>query len=193
MTSFQLQLRRAVLSDLHLDVINSLIEDATTWLRRDKGSDQWDEPWPSQEEQDRRIREHLRQGRTWIAWDGDAAVATITADPDQDPRWKDREHLGLAVYIQRFVVARSAAGQGLGAALLNWAGGKGQRDHGAVWIRVNCWTSNTELHRYYLTQGFTARGLSDDDGSPSRVRFERPAKQANGQMSPPFVEMTDDI
>jgi GNAT superfamily N-acetyltransferase len=190
MTSFPLQLHRAALSEPSFNVINNLIEDATTWLRRDKGSDQWEKPWPSQDEQDKRIREHLRQGRTWIAWDGDTAVATITADPDQDPRWKDRLRSGPAVYIQRFVVARSVAGQGLGAALLNWAGGKGQRDHGAVWIRVNCWTSNTALHGYYVTQGFTECGFSDD-GSPSRARFERAARQAGDDISSLFVERPD--
>lgn len=190
MTGLPLRFCRARLCDPHSSAVTSLIEDATAWLRLDKASNQWDEPWPSQAEHDERFRRHLRQGRTWIAWDGEMAVATITADPARDPRWQDG-YQQPAVYVQRFVVARSVAGLGLGADLLDWAGRSGQRDHGAAWIRVNCWTANKELHDYYLTLGFESCGLSDDDGCPSRARFQRPAGQAMRNGSRLFVEVPD--
>jgi GNAT superfamily N-acetyltransferase len=172
MTGWPLELRRASASNL--DVIIGVIEDVAAWLRLQK-TDQWDRPWPNQEERDDRIKKDLNREKTWIAWDGDTAAATITTDWAEDLRWPEQLRRYPAVYIQRLVVRRPYAGKSLGAELLDWAGRNGQRDHGAAWIRVSAWTTNQGLHAYYKRQGFRPCGLCDNrDGYPSAAMFQKP-------------------
>src|ERR1700689_4735315 len=103
MTGWPLELRRASASNL--DVIIGVIEDVAAWLRLKK-TDQWDRPWPNQEERDDQIKKDLNREKTWIAWDGDTAAATITADWAEDLRWPEQLRRHPAVYIQRLVVRR---------------------------------------------------------------------------------------
>jgi GNAT superfamily N-acetyltransferase len=172
MPGWPIALRRATADDMEVAIL--LIEEAAEWLRRDKGTDQWARPWPNRAGRDSRILASLSQGKTWIGWDNGVPAATITADPDEDPYWPDDLRREPAVYVHRLVVRRRYSGVGLGAALLNWAGWTGRRDHSAQWIRVSAWTTNTGLHDYYRRQGFAARGFHPDDGYPSRARFQKP-------------------
>jgi GNAT superfamily N-acetyltransferase len=166
-------LRRARVDDLGLIVF--LIEEAAEWLQG-KGTDQWATPWPSRAGRDSRILASLSQDKTWIGWDDAVPAVTITADPAADPYWPDDLRREPAVYVHRLIVRRPYSGVGLGAALLNWAGWTGRRDHGAQWIRVSAWTTNTGLHGYYRRQGFTPCGFHPDDGYPSRARFQKPTE-----------------
>ena len=175
MTRWPLTLRSATAREL--DVIIGLIEDAASWLRT-KNTDQWTRPWPDREGRDERVLADLDRGRTWIVWDGTTAAATITADPDEDPRWPERWRNHPAIYVQRQVVSRPYAGVSLGAELLDWAGRKGRSDHGAAWIRVSAWKTNKRLHAYYQSQGFVPCGLCDDrDGYPAGARFQKPTSE----------------
>jgi GNAT superfamily N-acetyltransferase len=162
MTRWPLALRRA--SEHDLGVIVRLIEDAAAWLGT-KNTDQWARPWPSRTGRDGRILADLRRGRTWIGWDGAAPAATVTV-----------------------VVDRSYARVGLGAELLNWAGRTGRRDHGAIWIRVNAWTTNRQLHAYYRRQGFSLCGLSVDDSYPSAALFHKPTRHIKATSRGLFIE-----
>ena len=65
------------------------------------------------------------------------------------------------MYVCRLVINRAFARQGLGAALLDWAGLRARRWYGARWIRVDVWTTNTRLHTYYQRQGFGFCGFSE--------------------------------
>ena len=65
------------------------------------------------------------------------------------------------MYVCRLVINRAFARQGLGAALLDWAGLRARRWYGARWIRVDVWTTNTRLHAYYQRQGFGFCGFSE--------------------------------
>jgi GNAT superfamily N-acetyltransferase len=170
-----LSLRRATTSEL--GVVIGLIEGAADWLST-KGTDQWAQPWPDRAGRDSRILTHLRSGKTWMCWDRGTPAATITTDPDQDPYWPEPQRAEPAMYIHRLVVSRTHAGIGLGAELLNWAGRKAWRDHGAPWIRVSAWTTNHQLHDYYARQGFTRCERGVDDGYPSAALFQRPAQRA---------------
>jgi ribosomal protein S18 acetylase RimI-like enzyme len=149
------------------DVIIDLIEAAADWLRT-KNTDQWAQPWPSEEDRNHRIRRDLIAGKTWIA--------------RRDP----------AVYVCRLVVSRAFAGRSLGAALLSWAGLRARRYYRARWIRVDVWTTNTALHGYYLRQGFKFCGFSEAFGYyPSAALFQketgrvRPAGQPLFRIHPP--------
>ena len=53
-----------------------------------------------------------------------------------------------AVYLHRLVTARKYAGHGLGESLINWAEKYARAKYRAKWIRIDVWTTNTDLHRY---------------------------------------------
>lgn len=64
----------------------------------------------------------------------------------------------------------------LGAGLLDWAAEVAQREHGAVVLRIDVWTTNLNLHAYYERRSFTRykggepREIAD---YPSQALFER--------------------
>jgi Acetyltransferase (GNAT) family len=172
MPDWPLVLRRAGVQDMPRIV--AMLEEAARWLRNSKKTDQWAAPWPNRAGRDSRILASLREGKTWICWDRDTPAATVTADPAHDPYWAVGPDADPAIYVHRLVVRRGYAGNHLGSGLLDWAGRAGRLSHGARWIRVSAWTTNLELHRYYVGQGFTACGFHPDDGYPSAARFQKP-------------------
>lgn len=52
------------------------------------------------------------------------------------------------------MIARAAAGQRIGAALLNWASLRTEAT-GRTWIRLDAWATNTRLQNYYIRHGWT--------------------------------------
>jgi GNAT superfamily N-acetyltransferase len=163
-----------------------LIEDAGAWLRS-QGIDQWNRPWPTRAGRDSRIEAHLKAHKTWIAWDGDRPAATFAADTRPDAYWPPPEQREPAVYVHRLVVDRGYAGHGLGAALLDWTALQARRCHGAVWIRLNVWTTNEKLHRYYERIGFRRCERGIDDGYPSAALFQRRTWLINGVSGPALL------
>ncbi len=165
-----------------LDVITGLIDEAAEWLRA-RNTDQWAQPWPSEEARSPRILKDLQAGKSWIARDESGSpVATITADPEDSPIWPREILRDRAVYVCRLVVSRSHAGQGLGAGLLDWAGISARRRFAARWVRVDVWTTNSALHAYYRRQGFKFCGFSETiDHYPSAALFQK----ATEQITPP--------
>lgn len=163
-----------------------LIEGARRWLRT-KNTDQWLQPWPSEEDRGHRIREALQAGKTWIVWDGHTAAATITAQSEDNGVWSKQMLADPAVYISRLVVSRSYSGQGLGARLLDWAAVRARHEYGARWIRVDVWTTNTALHGYYVQRGFEHCGFCESiAGYPSAALFQKPTDEVLEPDSPPF-------
>ncbi|MGH3329396.1 MAG: GNAT family N-acetyltransferase [Streptomycetales bacterium] len=135
-----------------LDVILALRDEAARWLR-ERGSDQWQRPWPSEDLQAERIRSSIANGETWMVRDGDRTAATLAIDHEANPTlWTEAERAESALFVHRLIVSRAYAGKGLGAQLLNWATEKARQ--GARWLRVDVWTTNYDLQRYYLAQGF---------------------------------------
>lgn len=78
--------------------------------------------------------------------------------------WTDPDFWGddptPAVYVHGLMVARRAAGHGLGTALLDWAAARG-RDAGVDLFRLDCRTTNPVLRTYYEGYGFRAVGQRD--------------------------------
>jgi GNAT superfamily N-acetyltransferase len=176
-----LELRRASVSDMRRIV--RLIEDAGAWLRS-QGIDQWNRPWPNRAGRDSRIEAHLKASKTWIAWDGELAAATFAADTRPEPHWPQPRQQEPAVYVHRLVVDRCYGGHELGAALLDWTAQEARRLHGAGWIRINVWTTNGKLHRYYEAIGFRRCERDIDDGYPSSALFQRRIRLINGGSRP---------
>jgi GNAT superfamily N-acetyltransferase len=183
MGQLRLALRQAVADDI--DTVHGLLLEASRWLRT-KGTDQWAVPWPDADGRALRIRRAIAAGRTWIAWDGERAAATITASPNDHAIWPAENVRDPAVYVRRLVVGRAYSGHGLGAQLLDWAGLRASRGNGARWIRVDVWTTNTGLHDYYRRQGFEFCGFCDTISEyPSRALFQK----RTDQVTPPAVPL----
>jgi GNAT superfamily N-acetyltransferase len=166
-----LLLRRAT-ERQHSDILE-LIDSVRDWLRT-IGTDQWKAPWPNENGRSERILAAIQAGRTWVAWDGNRLAATVTVSPNDHGIWPPENQRDPAAYIRRLVVNRSYAGRGLGAQLLDWAGLRGSREHGARWIRVDLWTTNTALHDYYRRQGFEFCGFCESVADyPSAALFQK--------------------
>ena len=167
-----------------LDAVSGLVREAAEWLRTSKDTDQWARPWPDRIRHRERMVNDLLKGKTWLVWDGETAVATITVDTDEPvdlndkPVWPERERHRSALYVRRVVVARTYSGCGLGAALLDWAADVAKRDHGAELIRIDVWTTNLELHAYYEGQRFI-RQSGKDPGESGRLTRRR--RSSNGK------------
>lgn len=168
------------------DAIAGLIEAAARWLRDTKDTDQWAQPWRSEEDQSNRIRRDLTAGKTWLLRDRGIAMATITADPGDYPIWPAERQREPAVYVCRLVVSRKYAGRRLGSTLVDRAGLAARRDYGAQWIRVDVWRTNKELHAYYERRGFTFCGMCTDPDYPSGALFQKATRHLEEPQPPLF-------
>ncbi|GAA2994169.1 GNAT family N-acetyltransferase [Streptomyces fulvorobeus] len=122
--------------------------EAAAWLTR-LGSDQWQRPYPAD-----RLLATIEAGSVFMVTDGDVTAATITLTSDvEEGMWTDEELSEPSRFVTKLTVARTHAGQNLGGRLLDWAGDRAYRD-GAKWLRLDAWTTNMALQRYYLQQGF---------------------------------------
>lgn len=127
----------------------SFREEAAAWLRG-LGSDQWSRPYPAD-----KLLATIEAGTVFMLRDGHTTAATITLTPDvEEGLWVDDELAEPSMFVNKLTVAREYAGKNLGGRLLDWAS---DRAHcaGARWLRLDAWTTNEGLQRYYLAQGFT--------------------------------------
>ncbi|MEU0990737.1 GNAT family N-acetyltransferase [Streptomyces sp. NPDC005953] len=133
------------------DDLSSLLhfrEEAAAWLS-ELGSDQWSKPYPAD-----RLLKTIESGTVFMVRDGDVTAATITLTEDaEDGLWSAAELAVPSMFVNKLTVARTHAGRDLGGQLLDWAGDRAHRA-GAVWLRLDAWTTNVALQRYYLRHGF---------------------------------------
>ena len=163
--------------DFH--IVLGLIEDARKWLTT-KGTDQWAKPYPDADRKLARVQEGIERGETWIVREGDRPAATVTIRTERNGVvWSEQTCHCIpsepAVYVHRLITAREYAGLGLGAELIDWAGLRGQIDCGAEWVRIDVWTTNLALHKFYMSIGFESCGMYEDDPLyPSGALFQKP-------------------
>lgn len=168
----EILLRPALPDDLH--TIISMIDEAAEWLRG-KGTDQWEAPWPDRAARDARVLSGLERGHTWLAEDSDGPMATVTCHAYANPKlWSDLEQGERAAYVSRLVVRRRRAGHEIGDRLIDWVGYRARDEWQAQWIRIDVWTTNFALHRYYLNRGFEFCRFCDDTEYPSAALFQKP-------------------
>jgi len=187
-SSFYIALAEA--TDDNMNAILRLINQASGWLK-DMGTDQWQRPWPDEKERNARVWRGLKVGATRIVWAGSRAVATVTVaqKPNMDV-WRDANCNwdDPAVYVHRLIIDRQFAGFGLGAQLIDWAGLHGQREWNAEWVRIDVWSTNHGLHKYYMNTGFEPCGLAPDPHYPSGMLLEKPVRKISEPVSPLFTE-----
>lgn len=177
----KLHVRQATPDDLH--DIEGLINEAKLWLPT-KGTNQWSTDWADEGGRKRsdRVQHALKEGSTWVVGTAynhqEFLVATVTIETKANKKvWADADDPGDAVYLSRLVTARDFSGLKIGAALINWACDHAAHEYGAKLIRIDVWTRNFALHRYYRRQGFRRHGLCPDESYPSRALFERNASK----------------
>jgi GNAT superfamily N-acetyltransferase len=160
-----------------LNIVLDMIADASRWLKT-RGTDQWAKPWPDREQRDERVRRGLANKKTFILRDGDTPAATVTVANWHNPEVWVSGHCTCdlterAVYLHRLITARKYAGRRLGEKLIDWAAERARARYGAKWVRIDVWTTNTELHRYYESLGFERCGTCPIPGYPSRALFQK--------------------
>ncbi|HEX5542129.1 MAG TPA: GNAT family N-acetyltransferase [Micromonospora sp.] len=173
-------IERANLGDLETIIV--MREEASAWLST-RGIDQWREPWPSQEAMSARIAASIRAGETWMVRDeAGQSAATVALDSFADPRlWTPAEQRDPALYLHRLIVRRNWAG--LGSKILDWAASRA-RQLGKAWIRIDVWTHNYPLHRYYLNNGFQHVRTLELEDYPSGALFQRSTGASVSRISP---------
>jgi GNAT superfamily N-acetyltransferase len=180
-----LTIRRAHRADV--DRVVDLLGQATTWLA-ERGLDQWQDAEPELRRD--RVSAGITAGTVWIVERDARTVATITIDTTADPElWHDSTDPDDALYVHRMVVARDEACQGLGAALLDFAGRQATAASRA-WLRLDAWATNTKLHDYYRAQGFTHLGTTHYAHRGSGALFQRPA-HVQTRRGPTLTQATD--
>ncbi|MFJ5595372.1 GNAT family N-acetyltransferase [Streptomyces noursei] len=149
--------------------------DAAAWLVN-LGTDQWSAPFPEEH-----IAASVRAGEVFLvkAGEGSEAAATVTLDRAIDPElldlWTPEERAEPALYVHKLAVDRQYAGRDLGGQILDWAGDRAARE-GARWLRLDAWTTNTGLHRYYLRHGFQHVRTTTKPTEVSGWLAQRPAR-----------------
>jgi ribosomal protein S18 acetylase RimI-like enzyme len=191
-------IRRARINDMA--AIIGLIDQAAGWLKAEKGTDQWQRPWPDRKARNQRIRRGIKSGRTWIVED--------PAEPEDSPRrlvatiscgrggnkklWTRRERNEPAVYISRLIVSRLHKGRGVGAALIEWASLRGIQQWGAEYTRLDVWTTNLGLQGYYKAQKFVHLRTCDFEDwweYPSAALFQKAAADVDPKDANLFLEV----
>ncbi|WP_062994220.1 GNAT family N-acetyltransferase [Nocardia mikamii] len=148
----------------------------TAWLAA-RGSDQWTRQGRGLpiERFAHAVGRSVSAGETWAAEVGGEFAGTVTVNDRADPGlWSPRE-IADAVIVHYMIVDLRFAGYGVGRALLAHAAGLAfvRQRH---WVRLDAWTRNTELHRYYRAAGFRlARIANPAVSGPSAALFERRA------------------
>ncbi|WP_181008910.1 N-acetyltransferase [Streptomyces sp. SM12] len=167
-----LAMRPAVRSDAV--AISDLWTAASEWLR-DSGSDQWQYP-PNQG----KISSDIEDGITFVAVSNfvdmaSPVLATITLDSTGDPEfWDPSDRPETALYLRRMITAPVVRGHDVGAALLDWAGGRAV-GLGRGEVRLDAWKANKALHAYYRRQRFKQLPTVELAHRRSGARFARPA------------------
>lgn len=143
---------------------------AVDWLSAT--TDQWGQPSANTDPAE--VRRGVAAGETWMIDRALHPVATITVNGRTDPGLWTPEEVRTGLFVHRLIVDREAAGEQLGAYLLDYAGRLAQAD-GLDWLRLDCWTTNHGLHAYYLRQGFTHVRTVEEADTPSAALFQRPS------------------
>ncbi|WP_340689206.1 hypothetical protein REH65_33380 (plasmid) [Saccharopolyspora sp. ID03-671] len=163
-----------------VDEIVRLRREAAQWLAS-VGTDQWAGAGRGidTEEFARRVRQSISAGETWIA-EGDQgeAFGTIAIDRYTNPGLWTEDELRDSLIIHRMIKDRRAP-DGVGDLLLDHADHVA-RSAGAKWLRLDAWTTNAALHRYYQSQGFEHVRTVEGHHTASAALFARPVLDQPG-------------
>ncbi|MBN1937459.1 MAG: GNAT family N-acetyltransferase [Anaerolineae bacterium] len=130
-----------------LDDFILLLEQVGEWLWQ-KGIKQW---VPGTFQKNRARLEHFIENGCLILAYQTRELAGGCILSAVNPGWPKPSH--EAMYLNSLVVARFAAGQGLGTKIINVCA-EVTRQRGKNLIRLDCWDGNSFLKSYYQGEGF---------------------------------------
>lgn len=90
-------------------------------------------------------------GDTHVAWLGDVPVATLSLLWSDEMMWGRQPP--VAAYVHQLAIRDGYRGLGIGAEVLNWAGGRAAESHRSL-LRIDFPPENDGLRRYYRRIGF---------------------------------------
>ncbi|MFD3507585.1 GNAT family N-acetyltransferase [Nocardia sp. NPDC058666] len=166
------RLRPATLGDLPL--ICRLRVQRTSWLTA-RGSDQWTVAGRGRpiEIFAGAVGRALDRGETWIAEVDGEPAGTITVNQRADPGLWSPWELAESVIVHFMIVDLRFAGNQIGKRMLTHAANLAELEQ-RTWVRLDAWTTNTELHDYYRRSGFHLARLAGPAATgPSRALFQR--------------------
>jgi GNAT superfamily N-acetyltransferase len=134
-------------TDQSLDSFIILLEQVGDWLW-EKGVQQW-EPGSFRNSRER-LAHFIENGCLILAYQNDKLAGGCILS-EVNPGWP--ESSDDAMYLNSLVVARFAAGQGLGTQIINTCTNVVHK-RGKSTIRLDCWDGNTFLKTYYQKEGF---------------------------------------
>jgi GNAT superfamily N-acetyltransferase len=156
------------LDESHRKLVHQVRDDAGEWLAT-KGTDQYRGGLDMA--QVHVNIDHDFDNYPFVGWEVDGRIVAIMAIIDPEPDfWTPEERAEPQTYISRFFVTEH--GKGFGTALLNAIVEKARQED-KQWIRLNCWSTNTALHRYYIAHGFEHVRTCDVPGRMSGALFQR--------------------
>lgn len=159
--------RHATESDLPKVIV--LWNAAQAWLR-EQGEDQWQYPVRVDG-----IEKAIFSKTCWLIESDNIPLATVTLDDFADSQlWTAEDSPGDALYVHRLVVDRKAGHRDLGSAILDWAGIQASMAH-KQWLRLDAWTSNARLQKYYRDRGFSLVRTITTPHVKSGALFQRKA------------------
>lgn len=132
-----------------LDSFILLLDQVGEWLWR-KGVKQWA---PGIHHQNREQLKQLVENGCLILAYRNKELAGGCILTEVDPGWPDIYTSAEAIYLRALVVARFAAGKGLGRQIINVCT-EATRNRGKSLIRLDCWEGNDFLKSYYQGEGF---------------------------------------
>lgn len=168
MTRPSLVIRQATADEI--DTVMDLLKQRIDWLRS-RGMDQWS-TW---RKWDTKIPASVEDGNVWLLVDGDDPIGTITLEYAADlDFWTEEEAAEPAAYLSKLAIRLDHAGGELGALLLDWASEYAHR-RGYLYLRLDAWKTNEQLHAYYANRGWTYLRTADVPHRNSGALFQRQA------------------
>ena len=133
-----------------------LLEELADWLHS-RGIEQW--PRGRARNGHAYYAASIEKNEVHLAFNGDELIGALRLLQRDDIVWPEMKD-DDALYLYNLAVRRTAAGQGIGRSLLEWAERQVARS-GRMYLRLDCMPTNVFLRKYYEDAGFTTRGEVD--------------------------------
>lgn len=134
-----------------IDIVAAILEDASQ-IQRDHGFPGWPVPFPRQ-----RLIERFTIGAIFLAMRHGNAIGTFSLQPSDPMFWGEQPD--DALYLHGLAIRRSAAGQGVGRAMLDWAE-RYAAAHGRLYVRLDTLADDPRMCRYYEQAGYVDRATT---------------------------------
>jgi ribosomal protein S18 acetylase RimI-like enzyme len=130
-----------------LDAVLDILSGAARWLR-ERGIEQWPDPFPRS-----RVEDSLARGELYLARVDKSIAATFVLQWEDELFWGEQPP--VAGYIHAVAVRREHAG--VGRQVIEWAE-RAVREAGRPFLRLDCMRDNPRIRSYYEALGFEHRG-----------------------------------